>query len=196
MAQPEMYTRVFAAQPPVHKNPAQPMSDAVSTYLRKNHLRLYTHQADSHDAVMQNINIILTTPTASGKTLAYALPIFEKLMQTKDATALFIYPTKALTRDQLAGLIEMDKELGAKTRPAIYDGDTPHEQRAKILSSSRIILTNMYELHQILAWRSQWGDFWAGLSCVFIDGGAPVLRGLWFAHRAPPPAFAARLRIL
>lgn len=169
MAQPEMYTRVFEARPPVHKNPALPLSEAVSAYLRKNHLRLYTHQADSYDAVMQNSNIILTTPTASGKTLAYALPIFEKLMQTKDTTALFIYPTKALTRDQLAVLTGMDKELGAKTRPAIYDGDTPREQRAKIRATSRIILTNMYELHQILAWRSQWGDFWAGLSHVVID---------------------------
>ncbi|HJK03889.1 MAG TPA: DEAD/DEAH box helicase, partial [Methanocorpusculum sp.] len=155
----------------------------ICTYLKSHNIRLYTHQADSYDAVMRGENIILTTPTASGKTLAYTLPVLEKLMQNRDATALFIYPTKALARDQLGVLQELDMDLVAKTRPAIYDGDTPRDARAKIRSSSRIILTNMYELHQILAWRMKWGDFWANLSFVIIDE-AHRYRGIFGSHIA------------
>ena len=166
---PEMYTRVFPARDAVYKEPEMLPSPVICTYLKSHNIRLYTHQADSYDAVMRGENIILTTPTASGKTLAYTLPVLEKLMQNRDATALFIYPTKALARDQLGVLQELDMDLVAKTRPAIYDGDTPRDARAKIRSSSRIILTNMYELHQILAWRMKWGDFWANLSFVVID---------------------------
>ena len=181
--EPEMHTRVFPQRPAVYKEPEIQMSPALREYLRRHQLRLYTHQADSYDAVMRKENIILTTPTASGKTLAYALPVLENLMQNRDATALFIYPTKALARDQLLVLQNLDKELGAKTRPAIYDGDTPREARTKIRSSSRIILTNMYELHQILAWRLQWGDFWANLSFVIIDE-AHRYRGIFGSHIA------------
>lgn len=181
--EPEMHTRVFPARSAVYKEPAVLPSPALREYLQSQNIRLYTHQADSYDAIMQGENIILTTPTASGKTLAYTLPVLENLMQNRDATALFIYPTKALTRDQLAVLQKLDKELGAKTRPAIYDGDTPRDARSKIRSSSRIILTNMYELHQILAWRMQWGDFWANLSFVIIDE-AHRYRGIFGSHIA------------
>ncbi|HJK40634.1 MAG TPA: DEAD/DEAH box helicase [Methanocorpusculum sp.] len=180
---PEMYTRVFPARDAVYKEPETLPSPVICTYLRSRNIRLYTHQADSYDAVMRGANIILTTPTASGKTLAYTLPVLEKLMQNRDATALFIYPTKALARDQLGVLQELDMDLVAKTRPAIYDGDTPRDARAKIRSSSRIILTNMYELHQILAWRMKWGDFWANLSFVVIDE-AHRYRGIFGSHIA------------
>ncbi|MDV0442086.1 DEAD/DEAH box helicase [Methanorbis furvi] len=180
---PEMHTRVFEARPAAYKTPATQMSPAVAGYLANRGISLYTHQADAYDAVTAGKNIILTTPTASGKTLAYALPVFEKLMQNRDATALFIYPTKALTRDQLAVFDKLDKDLGAKTRPAIYDGDTPREARGRIRSSSRIILTNMYELHQILAWRTQWGDFWTNLGAVVIDE-AHRYRGVFGSHIA------------
>ncbi|HJK05284.1 MAG TPA: DEAD/DEAH box helicase, partial [Methanocorpusculum sp.] len=180
---PEMYTRVFPARDAVYKEPETLPSPVICTYLKSRNIRLYTHQADSYDAVMRGANIILTTPTASGKTLAYTLPVLEKLMQNRDATALFIYPTKALARDQLGVLQELDMDLVAKTRPAIYDGDTPRDARAKIRSSSRIILTNMYELHQILAWRMKWGDFWANLSFVVIDE-AHRYRGIFGSHIA------------
>ncbi|MDR0980890.1 MAG: DEAD/DEAH box helicase [Methanocalculaceae archaeon] len=174
--EPEMHTRVFPARDAAYKEPA-------IEYLQSRNIRLYTHQADSYDAVMRGENIILTTPTASGKTLAYTLPVLENLIQNRSATALFIYPTKALTRDQFAVLQKLDKDLGAQTRPAIYDGDTPRDARSKIRSSSRIILTNMYELHQILAWRMQWGDFWANLSFVIIDE-AHRYRGIFGSHIA------------
>ena len=132
-------------------------------------IQLYTHQADTFDHVLEGKNVIITTLTASGKTLAYALPVFEGLIANQEATALFIYPTKALTRDQLLFLKALDADLRARTKPAIYDGDTRQELRSKIRSSLRIILTNMYELHHILAWRAKWGDFWANLSYIVVD---------------------------
>ncbi len=181
--QPEMYTRILNARAAEYKNPAEPVSESGRKYLRDRNLRLYTHQADAFDHIMRGENIILTTPTASGKTLAYALPVLETLRKNPEATALFIYPTKALTRDQLASLKEIDQGLIAKTRPAIYDGDTPRETRGKIRNSSRLILTNMYELHQILAWRMQWGDFWTRLRYIIIDE-AHRYRGVFGSHTA------------
>lgn len=179
----EMYLRVTEAKSPKYKKTKTEPSDTAKKYLEEKNIRLYTHQADSYDKIFEGENIILTTPTASGKTLSFALPILEKLKQNKDATALFIYPTKALARDQLSVLSEMDIGFTAKTRPAIYDGDTPKDKRAKIRKESRIILTNMYELHLILAWRMQWGDFWTNLTFIVIDE-AHRYRGIFGSHTA------------
>ena len=80
-------------------------------------------------------------------------------------------------------LMEMDSLLQAKTRPAIYDGDTKQDARARIRTRSRIILTNMYELHHILPWRAKWGDFFANLSFVVIDE-AHKYRGVFGSNTA------------
>ena len=169
MDEKNMYVKCEEARIPEYCMPECPLSTKITDYLAGKNIRLYTHQAEAFDQVSCGKNIIITTPTASGKTLAYSLPVMEKLLKNPDATALFIYPTKALTRDQLLFFTEIDSALRARTKPAIYDGDTPQELRPKIRANSRIILTNMYELHQILAWRAKWGDFWANLSFVVID---------------------------
>lgn len=181
--EPEMYVRVQDACPPKYQKTNFELSKSAKAYLNRKNIRLYTHQAEAYDRIISGENVILTTPTASGKTLAYALPVFEKLKQNPEATAVFLYPTKALTRDQLIVLQELDLGLGAKTRPAIYDGDTPKEARARIRKSSRVILTNMYELHLILAWRMHWGDFWTNLTFTVIDE-AHRYRGIFGSHTA------------
>ncbi|MCU0629180.1 MAG: DEAD/DEAH box helicase, partial [Methanoregulaceae archaeon] len=85
------------------------------------------------------------------------------------STALFIYPTKALANDQLKAVQDLEKESGVPASPAIYDGDTPRDRRPGIRKSSRIILTNPHELHQILPWHHQWTTFLRGLSFIVID---------------------------
>ena len=169
MDEKDMYIKYEAARNPAYRVPECPLSKTIADYLAEKNIRLYTHQAEAYDKISSGKNVIITTPTASGKTLAYSLPVFTRMLEDPDATALFIYPTKALTRDQLIFFREIDSALHARTKPAIYDGDTKQELRSKIRASSRIILTNMYELHQILAWRAKWGDFWANLSFVIID---------------------------
>ncbi|WP_319378971.1 DEAD/DEAH box helicase [uncultured Methanocorpusculum sp.] len=178
-----MYIKCEEAKDPKVQSPHSPVSDKFKNYLAEKNIRLYTHQADTFDHILEGRNVIITTPTASGKTLAYTLPVFEGLIANPEATALFIYPTKALTRDQLLFLKALDADLRARTKPAIYDGDTRQDLRSKIRSTSRIILTNMYELHQILAWRGKWGDFWANLSYIVVDE-AHKYRGIFGSNTA------------
>ncbi len=145
-----MYIKYEEAQVQKYQIPNSPISEKITRYLTEKNIRLYTHHAEIFYQVSTGKNVIITTPTASGKTLAYSLPVLERLITNPDATALFIYPTKALTRDQLLFFTEFDAALHARTKPAIYDGDTKQELRPKIRTDSRIILTNMYELHHIL----------------------------------------------
>ncbi|MCQ2356233.1 MAG: DEAD/DEAH box helicase, partial [Methanocorpusculum sp.] len=102
----EMHTRVFPARAAVYKEPASPAVTCTPRISAEPKYSALHPSGRSYErgAVRQGENIILTTPTASGKTLAYTLPVLEKLMQNRDATAQFIYPTKTLTRDQLAVL--------------------------------------------------------------------------------------------
>jgi len=141
----------------------------IKNYLAKNNIRLYKHQCDAIDLLRSGRNITITTPTASGKTLAFNIPIFEKLIQDNNASALYIYPAKALANDQLKSMKELEKYCGTKLNPAVYDGDTPKEQKRKIRKESRIIITNPYELHNVLPWHHQWENFLSNLRYVVID---------------------------
>ena len=177
------YTRVEEACPASFAAPASPMPQTIHDFLKNTGMQLYSHQASSYDAASSGKNIIITTPTASGKTFCYALPVFSRLLENPDARALFIYPTKALTRDQLLVLEELDAACKTRARPAVYDGDTRTELRAKIRDRSRIVLTNMYELHHMLSWRSKWADFFTNLSFVVIDE-AHRYRGVFGSNTA------------
>jgi len=141
----------------------------IKNYLSKNDIRLYKHQCDAIDLLRSGENVIITTPTASGKTLAFNIPIFEKLVQSNDATALYIYPAKALANDQLKSMKELEKHCGMNLNPEVYDGDTPPSKKRKIRKDSRIIITNPYELHNVLPWHHQWENFLSNLKFVVID---------------------------
>ncbi|MDO5844662.1 MAG: DEAD/DEAH box helicase, partial [Methanocorpusculum sp.] len=183
MADAVVFEKTYDAKLPEFRKPQVSFSEKISDYLDSKKIKLYNHQADAYDAICDGKNIIITTPTASGKTLCYTLPIFDNLMKNSDARALFIYPTKALTRDQLISIKEIDSELNAKTKPAVYDGDTKTENRSAIRETSRVILTNMYELHQILPYRAKWGDFFTNLSFIVIDE-AHKYRGVFGSNTA------------
>ncbi|RMD52289.1 MAG: DEAD/DEAH box helicase, partial [Nitrospirae bacterium] len=129
----------------------------------------YKHQCEAIESIRTGKNIIITTPTASGKTLAFNIPVFERLGERKHATALYIYPTKALSNDQLKVIKEFEKLSKIKVNPNVYDGDTPRSRRPKIRETSRIIISNPYALHQILPWHHKWQKFLSNLNFIIID---------------------------
>ena len=142
---------------------------------------LYRHQAETWDAVERGENVVVTTGTASGKSLAFSLPVLDAIAREPSARALFLYPTKALAQDQARWLAG----LGLRgLRPAIYDGDTPIEQRAHVRRSANAILTNPDMLHLgVLPHHDRWGDVLHNLRVVVVDE-AHVYRGVFGSHVA------------
>jgi DEAD/DEAH box helicase domain-containing protein len=141
---------------------------------------LYTHQADALTAARED-HTIVTTGTASGKSLAFNLPVLDTLAHDPRARALYLYPTKALAQDQARKLGELKARF---LRHAIYDGDTPREDRRSIRARSNLILTNPDMLHvSTLSQHRQWGDILANLAWVVVDE-AHVYRGVFGSHVA------------
>ncbi len=141
----------------------------ILDYLEENNIKLYKHQALAIEKSREDKNIIITTPTASGKTLSFNLPVLEELIKDNDACALYIYPAKALSYDQLKVLRKFDEELELDLNANPYDGDTPKAKRYKIRQESRVILTNPYQIHLILQWHHQWERFYSNLKYIVID---------------------------
>ena len=160
-----------------------PLPGPLAAYLEQKEIRLYTHQCEAIERIRGGNHIILTTPTASGKTLAFNIPIFEILLNNPRATALYIYPIKALANDQYKTL----KEFEAATRIIVnaerFDGDTPGDERDRIRCTSKVILTNPYELHYMLGTHRRWASFFAGLKCIVVDE-AHTYRGVFGSNVA------------
>jgi DEAD/DEAH box helicase domain-containing protein len=114
-------------------------------------------------------NVIITTPTASGKTLAFSLPILESYATDDNATSLFIYPANALIADQLAKLQEYEMDTGIRVDAYSYNNDTPQDQRRFIRDKVRTLLITPHMLHLILYWKHQWSSFFSNLKYVVID---------------------------
>ena len=148
---------------PGYGMPGRPLPACLEGYLSRRGIRLYTHQVEALEALRAGENLIITTPTASGKTLAFNLPIFEALHDNPMATALYLYPTKALANDQLKAIRDLEEGTGIAASGAIYDGDTPSSRRPLIRERSRVILSNPYELHQVLPWHHRWERFFKNL---------------------------------
>jgi DEAD/DEAH box helicase domain-containing protein len=141
---------------------------------------LYSHQAEALDSALKG-NTVVTTGTASGKSLAFNLPVLETLARDRKARAIYIYPTKALAQDQARKLHGLRARF---IRPAIYDGDTPREERRAIRGSSNLILTNPDMLNVgIMPHHRQWGDVLANLAWIVVDE-AHVYRGVFGSHVA------------
>ncbi len=147
---------------------------------------LYSHQSQAWTHVRSGENIILATGTASGKTLAYNLPVFAALLEDSNARALYLFPTKALTQDQLTTLQRFDLPTlqPANFTTGIYDGDTPQKDRSAIRRQARIVLTNPDMLHTgILPHHTNWADFFTHIRYIVIDE-AHTYRGVFGSHVA------------
>jgi DEAD/DEAH box helicase domain-containing protein len=143
--------------------------------------RLYSHQREALYAAWEG-PAIFATGTASGKSLCFNLPTLDVLCRDPRARALYLYPTKALAQDQARALSHLG--LGARVRPAIYDGDTPREARAQIRRRANVLLTNPDMLHVgILPNHGAWAELFANLAVVVVDE-AHVYRGVFGSHVA------------
>src|SRR5919197_960006 len=154
--------------------------DVVAALRAQGIERLWSHQAEALHATWAGPTIV-TTGTASGKSLCFNLPTLDVLSRDARARALYLYPAKALAQDQSRAL----HALGVRNaRPAIYDGDTPREQRLQVRRRSNLVLTNPDMLHLgILPNHGAWGDFLANLAVVVVDE-AHVYRGVFGSHVA------------
>jgi DEAD/DEAH box helicase domain-containing protein len=142
---------------------------------------LYRHQAEAWEAARRGENVVVTTGTASGKSLAFNLPVLDAIAREPKTRALYLYPTKALGQDQARALAEL-RVKGLK--PAIYDGDTPAERRWQIRKWANVILTNPDMLHiGVLPHHDRWGDVLHNLRYVVVDE-AHVYRGVFGSHVA------------
>jgi DEAD/DEAH box helicase domain-containing protein len=142
---------------------------------------LYGHQAEGWEAAARGEHFVVTTGTASGKTLAFNLPVLDALAREPKRRALYLYPTKALAQDQL-------RALGSyrlpKLRAAIYDGDTPADRRWQVRKWANLILSNPDMLHLgVLPHHDRWGDVLSNLAYVIVDE-AHVYRGVFGSHVA------------
>jgi DEAD/DEAH box helicase domain-containing protein len=161
--------------------PAELHPDVLTALGRLGIERLYSHQAEALHSAWEGPTII-TTGTASGKSMCFNLPTLDVLCRDARARALYLYPTKALAQDQARALASFG--LSKRVRPAIYDGDTPREARAQIRRSANVVLTNPDMLHVgILPNHAAWADLFANLAVVVIDE-AHVYRGVFGSHVA------------
>lgn len=171
---------------PVDLNPG------LAAVLRRRGIgELYTHQMAAWQAARRGEHLVVVTPTASGKTLCYNLPVLHALLADPDARALYLFPTKALAQDQLAELTDLELPIDGRPltiadsiRPAAYDGDTPQRHRARIRERARVVLTNPDMLHTgILPHHPRWASFFANLRFVVVDE-LHAYRGVFGSHFA------------
>jgi DEAD/DEAH box helicase domain-containing protein len=132
--------------------------------------RLYSHQADAYQSIRNGRHVVVVTPTASGKTLCYNLPVLQRLLERPDRRALFVFPTKALAQDQLAELSALKHGLPIDLLVDTYDGDTSPGRRAAIREGGHIVMTNPDMLHAgLLPHHTRWRRLFSSLDFVVID---------------------------
>ncbi len=132
--------------------------------------RLYTHQASCIEAVAQGKDVVVVTPTASGKTLCYNIPVLSSILKNPDARALYLFPTKALSADQVAELYELVTALDVDIKTFTYDGDTPAAARRAIRQAGHVVVSNPDMLHSnILPHHTKWVKLFENLHYIVID---------------------------
>jgi DEAD/DEAH box helicase domain-containing protein len=146
--------------------------------------RLFTHQREAIEAVHKGENVVVVTPTASGKTLCYNIPILNSLLANPESRAIYLFPTKALSQDQLDELHGLITALGVDIKTYTYDGDTPVNARKAIRAAGHVVITNPDMLHTgILPHHTKWVKLFENLQYVVIDE-VHQYRGVFGSHLA------------
>jgi len=146
--------------------------------------RLYTHQAEAIEAIHAGEDVIVVTPTASGKTLCYALPTLQSIAQDPAARALFLFPTKALGQDQVTEFGELAGSADLSIITSTYDGDTPAPIRSTVRAAGQVVVTNPDMLHSaILPHHTKWFQLFEQLQLIVIDE-LHTYRGVFGSHVA------------
>jgi len=188
MEEPNSPIRAIRQQP---ARPADysPLPDSVHPALRKvladrGIQQLYSHQAESYEALRRGENIVVVTPTASGKTLCYNLPVLQTLLEEPEARAIYLFPTKALAEDQLHEFHATVEAMGSGIRAFTYDGDTPQDARKQIRERANVVLTNPDMLHAgILPHHTKWAKAFENLRYLIVDE-LHYYRGVYGSHLA------------
>jgi DEAD/DEAH box helicase domain-containing protein len=156
--------------------------ELIAAYAAKNVRRPYSHQAQAAESVHAGKNVVIVTPTASGKTLCYNLPIINSILEDADTRALYLFPTKALAQDQLAELHDLNSRLDNRFGVFTYDGDTPSDARKAIREKGHLVLTNPDMLHTgILPHHARWTRLFENLRYIVIDE-LHTYRGVFGSH--------------
>jgi DEAD/DEAH box helicase domain-containing protein len=164
--------------------PAWVTSALAEAYRVKGIRELYSHQALSAELVRDGKNVVVVTPTASGKTLCFNLPVLNAVLENPDTRALYLFPTKALAQDQLAGLQDLARRLDDSFGVFTYDGDTPSDARKAIRERGHIVLTNPDMLHTgILPHHTKWMRLFENLRYIVLDE-LHTYRGVFGSHLA------------
>lgn len=145
---------------------------------------LFTHQISSYESVMKGNSIVAVTPTASGKTLCYNLPVLQTILTDMNSRALYIFPTKALAQDQKSEINELIQSAGVDINSYTYDGDTAANIRQKVRKAGHIVITNPDMLHSaILPHHTKWVSLFENLKFIVIDE-LHIYRGVFGSHVA------------
>src|ERR1700757_510386 len=164
--------------------PSWATSALAEAYRAKGIQQLYSHQASTADLARAGKNVVVITPTASGKTLCYNLPVLNAVLENADSRALYLFPTKALARDQLAELQNVAKRLDDSFGVFTYDGDTPSDARKAIRERGHMVLTNPEMLHTgILPHHTKWMRLFEKLRYIVLDE-LHTYRGVFGSHLA------------
>jgi len=149
---------------------------------RRGVYKLYSHQASAIEVVHDGNSVVVVTPTASGKTLCYNVPVLDAIIKNEESRALFLFPTKALSQDQTAELHELITEAGVDVKTFTYDGDTPQSARKAIRQAGHIVVTNPDMLHSgILPHHTKWTKLFENLKYIVIDE-VHHYRGVFGSH--------------
>ena len=174
--------------------PAWVRPELAAAYHAKGIEKLYTHQAAAAELAHAGKNFVVVTPTASGKTLCYNLPVLNAVLENADTRALYLFPTKALAQDQLAELHDLAKRLDDCFGVFTYDGDTPSDARRAIRERGHVILTNPDMLHTgILPHHTKWTRVFENLRYIVLDE-LHTYRGVFGSHLANVLRRLARIR--
>lgn len=179
------YKKVIPARPPVYAEFPANLSTSLVEVLKKRGIeKLYSHQSRAIERLGQGGNIVVVTPTASGKTLCYNLPVIQSVIENPEARSLYLFPTKALSQDQYKELHEITGALGQNIKVYTFDGDTPASARKAIRSSGQIVVTNPDMLHTgILPHHTLWIKLFENLRYIVIDE-VHNYRGVFGSHLA------------
>ena len=151
---------------------------------KKGIYKLYSHQRQAFDLISENKNVVVVTPTASGKTLCYNLPVLNSILSDPQTRALYLFPTKALSQDQVSELYELIQLLGADIKTYTFDGDTPVSARQAIRAAGQIVVTNPDMLHSgILPHHTKWINLFESIKYIVIDE-VHHYRGVFGSHLA------------
>jgi len=163
----------------------KPLEKRLQRWLDTNAIRLWRHQVEAVNNILEGKNTVIVTSTASGKSLCYNLPVLQSILKDPKTTAIYLFPTKALARDQFTILSKLLDDTNInQNRIGVYDGDVEPNEKRKILTNANIIITNPYGLHYYLPWfKQKWIRICKNLKYIILDE-IHIYRGIFGSNFA------------